>query len=64
MYIDSWENLGCNFFCTKKIPCRKHTDAHRGLKVARKHSARAGPDSTRARERTLNLKDETIFLIQ
>ena len=46
MYIESWENLGCNFFCTKKIPCRKHTDAYRGLKLASEYSVHAGPDST------------------
>ena len=46
VYIESLENLGCNFFALKK-PCRKHTNTYRGLKVTRKHSAHAGLDSTR-----------------
>ena len=38
-------NSGCNFFAPKK-PCKKHNNAYRGLKVARKYLARAVPDST------------------
>ena len=58
MRIESQENLGCNFFCSKKIPCRKHTDAYRGIKAAPGYLARAGPDSTSKRHiRNIN-KDE------
>ena len=35
-------------FFTKTNPCRKHTDAYRGLKAAPKYSALTGPDKTRA----------------
>ena len=45
MYIESKENLGCNFFALKNT-CRKHTDAYRGIKAAQKYSARVGPDRT------------------
>ena len=47
MYIESKENLGCNLFCTKTIPCRKPTDAYRGLKVAPVFLAHSGPDRNR-----------------
>ena len=33
-------------FSSLKNPCRKHTDAYRGLKVAPVYLARTGPDST------------------
>ena len=45
MYIESKDNLGCNFFHLKK-PCGKHTDAYRGLKAAPRYLARTGPNST------------------
>ena len=45
MYIESWGEMGCNFLNLEIRPCRNHTNAYRGLRVALGYLARAGPDS-------------------
>ena len=43
-YIYSLSKIWPVTFFVLNIPCRKHNDAYRWLKVAPGYSARAGPD--------------------